>query len=362
MTSIITNNSATVALQTLRSINDQLETTNNRVSTGKAVNSAKDDVGYWTISTTLTSDNSALSAVSKAMSLDQNAVSTASQGAEAVKDYLDTIKAALGTSVSSSEDRGAQQDKITEALVNIKNAATNSVSGSAGDNWLSVDSSSSTFTESRNLLSSFSRTGDTVSVGTNALDTGTFRLYDANTAGNTTSTTAAKLDVVASNASFTGANGAVTVAVSSSASDVKGFMDSTFTITYEQKTLTGTTTATWTGSLMDINLNDIDGSGTAATDNDVDLIQAFMKLVDATTSQVVSGASKLGATASRLESQQTFANSLIDLNKSSIGALVDADMEEESTRLKALQTQQSLAIQSLSIANSSSSNVLQLFR
>ena len=45
-----------------------------------------------------------------------------------------------------------------------------------------------------------------------------------------------------------------------------------------------------------------------------------------------------------------------------IGRLVDADMNEESTRLKALQTQQQLGIQSLSIANSSAENILQLFR
>ncbi|MGU3496891.1 flagellin, partial [Xanthobacteraceae bacterium A53D] len=42
MTSIITNNSATVALQTLRSINSNLDETNNRVSTGKKINSAAD--------------------------------------------------------------------------------------------------------------------------------------------------------------------------------------------------------------------------------------------------------------------------------------------------------------------------------
>lgn len=352
MTSIITNNAATVALQTLRSINEQLETTNNRVSTGKKVNSAADDVGYWTISTTLTSDNSALKSVSDAMSLDKNAVSTASNGIESVKDYLDTIKSALAGSVSSTADRGANQNTISEALTNIKTAATNSVSGSAGDNWLSVDSSSDTFTETRNLLSSFSRSGDTVSVGTTSLDTGAFRLYDSNAAGNTASTTATKLDTIASNASFTGTHGAVTVEVSSTASDVKGFMDSVYTINYSKP---DGTSASWTGSVSDIDVSSL-------TDNDLDLIQAFTKLVDATISEVTAGGAKLGATSSRLESQQTFANSLIDLNKSSIGALVDADMEEESTRLKALQTQQSLAIQSLSIANSSSSTVLQLFQ
>jgi len=49
-------------------------------------------------------------------------------------------------------------------------------------------------------------------------------------------------------------------------------------------------------------------------------------------------------------------------NDRTIGVLVDADIEEESTKLKALQTQQQLAVQALSIADSSSQNVLSLFR
>jgi flagellin len=45
-----------------------------------------------------------------------------------------------------------------------------------------------------------------------------------------------------------------------------------------------------------------------------------------------------------------------------VGQLVDADMEEESTRLQALQVQQQLGIQALSIANGNSQNILSLFR
>ena len=57
-----------------------------------------------------------------------------------------------------------------------------------------------------------------------------------------------------------------------------------------------------------------------------------------------------------------FVATLGDVIDKGIGRLVDADMNEESTRLKALQTQQQLGIQSLSIANSSAENILQLFR
>jgi flagellin len=60
--------------------------------------------------------------------------------------------------------------------------------------------------------------------------------------------------------------------------------------------------------------------------------------------------------------QDDFVSALGDSLDSGIGRLVDANMEEESSKLSALQTQQQLAIQSLSIANSSSQNILSLFR
>ncbi|WP_280109929.1 flagellin, partial [Rhizobium mesoamericanum] len=72
--------------------------------------------------------------------------------------------------------------------------------------------------------------------------------------------------------------------------------------------------------------------------------------------------SQLGSLQQRVDIQTDFVSSLSDSIDSGIGRLVDADMEEESSKLTALQTQQSLAIQSLSIANSSSQNILQLFR
>ena len=70
----------------------------------------------------------------------------------------------------------------------------------------------------------------------------------------------------------------------------------------------------------------------------------------------------MGSVSSRIATQQTFVKALIDSNTSAIGTLVDANMEEESTKLKALQTQQQLGIQALSIANSNSQSILSLFR
>jgi flagellin len=83
--------------------------------------------------------------------------------------------------------------------------------------------------------------------------------------------------------------------------------------------------------------------------------------VDAAIQSITSAASTLGATKTRIEIQSTFVSSLSDAITSGIGSLVDADMNEASTRLQALQTQQQLGVQSLSIANQQTALILKLF-
>ena len=61
MTSIMTNTAAMAALQTLRTINSDMEMTQARVSSGFRVGNASDNAAYWSIATTMRSDNKALS-------------------------------------------------------------------------------------------------------------------------------------------------------------------------------------------------------------------------------------------------------------------------------------------------------------
>ncbi|MCQ1855260.1 flagellin [Neorhizobium galegae] len=89
---------------------------------------------------------------------------------------------------------------------------------------------------------------------------------------------------------------------------------------------------------------------------------ALNSFVDGQLEALISATAKLGSISKRIDMQEDFVSKLTDSIDKGIGRLVDADMSEESTRLKALQTQQQLAIQSLSIANSSSENILSLFR
>ncbi|MCA2370025.1 flagellin [Agrobacterium genomosp. 3 str. CIP 111-78] len=154
-------------------------------------------------------------------------------------------------------------------------------------------------------------------------------------------------------------------------------------LTAEDKTGTtlGTSTAVLSGitggtlNFITVNLESATGA-TGNTQAIVDTVKAFTTadLTNAAAVQTtlgkiddaIAGITELGATfgaaSSRIDIQKDFISKLTSAIDRGVGSLVDADMNEESTRLKALQTQQQLAVQSLSIANSSSESILQLFR
>jgi flagellin len=76
----------------------------------------------------------------------------------------------------------------------------------------------------------------------------------------------------------------------------------------------------------------------------------------------IDAAAEFGSVQNRVDIQSKFVGKLTDSLKSGIGSMVDADMEETSARLQALQVQQQLATQSLSIAHQAPQNILSLFR
>ena len=102
----------------------------------------------------------------------------------------------------------------------------------------------------------------------------------------------------------------------------------------------------------------------ALTDSSTDLakISAYVSGVDTAVQSMTTSAANLGSAQTRIKSQQSFLSSLSTSIEAGISALVDADMTQESTRLQALQVQQQLGTQALSIANQSSQSILSLFR
>lgn len=94
----------------------------------------------------------------------------------------------------------------------------------------------------------------------------------------------------------------------------------------------------------------VDGSATSldAIDDELDTVNA--------------AAAAFGAAQARIEAQRDFLSSQSDALTSGVSALVDADMEAASARLTALQTQQQLGVQALSIANQAPQTLLSLFQ
>jgi flagellin len=320
MTSIMTNNSAISALATLRSINQSMEDTQNRVSTGYRVSDASDNAAYWSIATTMRSDNKALSTVQDALGLAAAKTDTAFTGLNSSIDVVSEIKAKL----VAAREPGVDKDKINSELTELKNQLV-SISESAsfsGQNWLYNDDSTANATVE--MVGSFNRKADnSVSVGVLEFDTSTSTLVDTYDASN-------------------------------------GLLTGDITIT----TGTGTNTTSATYFLVDAS-SQTGASGTEikldSTTTNADL-DGMISAVDSMLSQMTDSAATLGAANTRITMQDNFVADLMDVIDKGVGRLVDADMNEESTKLKALQTQQQLGIQALSIANSNSENILSLFR
>ncbi|OSJ37185.1 flagellin, partial [Bradyrhizobium japonicum] len=102
----------------------------------------------------------------------------------------------------------------------------------------------------------------------------------------------------------------------------------------------------------------------ALTDSTADMttLDGYIAQVTAGINSVASAAADLGAVKNRISTNTEFVKTLMDSVDRGVGQLVDADMNAESTRLQALQTQQQLGVQALSIANQNSQSILSLFR
>src|SRR5437762_1022265 len=112
MTSINTNTSATAALQTLRNVNKNLNDTQNHVSTGFRVSKASDNAAYWSIATTMRSDNKALGAVSDALGMGAAKVDTAYTAMDSAIDVVSEIKAKLVAATEKGVDKAKVQEEI----------------------------------------------------------------------------------------------------------------------------------------------------------------------------------------------------------------------------------------------------------
>ena len=130
MNSVNTNAGAMVALQNLNRTGSELQMTQQRINTGKAISSAKDNGSIWAIAKVQESTANSLDAVKSSLTRGQSMADVAMAAGDTVTDLLDKMKtkalAAADTSISTSSrtalatDFKALRDQITKAVGNSK--------------------------------------------------------------------------------------------------------------------------------------------------------------------------------------------------------------------------------------------------
>lgn len=415
MSSILTNNGAMVALQTLNSINKNMATTQNEISTGMSISSAKDNSAIWAISTVMRSDVAGFEAISESLALGSSTVAVARNAAEQISDLLNEVK---GKVVSAQEENVAR-DKIQDDINALRDQIV-SITGAAQFNGLNLLSG----TESVSVLSSLDRSTDgsvsqssitvarqdlTTAAGAFGADAvanaGDLLTGDANVGGALAGNAAANAVVTITDAgvadgasyriSLQGAAAAdigtdlqefeyVAVEGDTAADVVTNLAGQIQTFLTDQGASEVTVASDTTAGTITIG---VAGGAAAADTVTVNIAEALggtqdggllaLGSMDVTTDEgaaqaltdiesliqtAVDAAAQFGSVQGRIEIQSDFIGQLSDSLKSGIGALVDANMEEASARLQALQVQQQLGIQSLSIANQAPQNILSLFR
>jgi len=344
--SINTNFAALTALEALNHTNKNMLEAQKRISTGLRVSDAEDSAAYWSMATSMRSDHKSLSAVSDALGLGAATVDVAYTAMKSGIDVVSEMKAKLVAAREPGVDRRKIQTEIDELQNQLRSIATSA--SFAGENWLSVDSGSTSYAETKTIVSSFSRSngvnGEQVSVSTLTVDIGRIFLFNSNTDG-----TGGLADSGAATADQLGILGSARLsnADADAAGVKKGSVDAAGTIVIANFDISNSTTAP---AEIDIS---------AATDEEID---DYVSAVDAALSEMTTAATNLGSAKKRVDIQKDFVSTLMSAIERGVSTLVDADMNSESTKLQALQVQQQLGIQALSIANSSSQNILSLFR
>ena len=396
MSSILTNNSAMVALETLRGINKGLNQVQNQISTGKKIATAQDNAAIWAISTTMSTDVSSFELISDSLNLGSATVGVARSNAERVTGLIEDVKGQIVAAQEDNVDRSKIQADIEEIVANIGSIVNGSQFN--GQNLLNGDGTISILAsldrDSNNNVEAASISVSRVDLRTNDAVAGT-TITSGNAgfaaAGAASIADGADQDVtftagtIATGDNFTVTLGGTDYTYTAESGDTLGDVTDGLKTVIDAAGLANITVTSTPGADPTANnsvLNVANGTGGAVTlaatsDTGAETRGGLAALseIDVTSdhagalSQIegllqtaIDAAAAFGSKERRIENQVEFVTGLADALKTGIGALTDADMEEASARLQSLQVQQQLGVQALSIANQSPQNLLSLFQ
>jgi flagellin len=397
MFSVNTNVGAMAALQSLNATQAALQKTQNEISTGLAVSSAADNPAVYSIANTMQADVSGLAAVQNSLNFGASVLGVASSAQSQISTVLQNLLNTVTQGQQTGMDPATIDNSINQMLANVNQfaqsatfngvnliattgtgvGATNSsvsvVSNVAGstitasnsdpNNGATVTASDTTGLGLNGLTVNASAVGlsftnatapaanDTITLG-NGTTSWTFMLSDGVTApaafANPSSATQINSFI---NINATDSNGAIMAKIAS-AMQAQGFgatVDNTGQLVISGN---GVTNADSSVSI----------SGTGAALNTVAGSTAAIDTVQAAIQQLNVNSAYIGSKTDQITGMESFTSSLSNALTTGIGALTDANMAAESAQLQSLQTKQSLAIQSLSIANQQPQSIMQLFR
>lgn len=320
MVSKNTNVAAYTALESLRSNDASLSASHGRIASGYRVAKPSDNAAYWSIATTMRSDNRSVSSVQDALSMAGSVLDTAYNGMSTATDLMSKVKSRL----VMARETGVDRDKINTELDEIRQQFRSIAESSSfsKENWLQRSSLSDR--ASRDLVGSFVRDGrGHVSVNTIK--------YDINGQAGTADVNYLIDDVEGDRGILTGSG-------------------------FSTELGTAKTWVMFNGTNAGTNYNEIRLDSTSTTDD----IDEMIQVVDRMTERMTDVASQLGAMNNRVDMQYEFAKDLEGSINKGVGGMVDTDMNLESSRLKALQVRDQIGKQSLSIVNTSVQSVMQL--
>ena len=140
MATINTNPGAMIALQNLNKTNMDLQQVQQRINTGLAVSSAKDNGGVYAIAQSMRADVGGYKAVTQSLDLAMSTVDVALAGGEAISDLMIEMKEKALAGADSSldtasrnalnEDFKSLRDQIGTIVANAEFNGTNLINGS----------------------------------------------------------------------------------------------------------------------------------------------------------------------------------------------------------------------------------------
>ncbi len=370
-------------LNALQSTANLMSSVQEKLATGKKVNSALDNPSSFFTARGLENRASDLSALLNDQGQSVQSLKAADKGIEAISDLVDAAKAKASQALQSNSQKERKQfaSEYNELLTQIEDLAKDS--GYSGKNLLGGTGNDLTvsFNEdgtSSLKINSVDYTDTTSSTGLNLSDltagvsgTGTVALHGASTTTtlSTTNTLVTDSDYAAGDVlTITDSTGtelaSLEVTASTTVADFDAFVDSADGVSGSLTGTSYTISADFEVTFSSTSSTPTDVSTTHTTVNGFSTdakIEATLDRLTSAQNSLRSQASTFGTNLSIVENRQDFTKTLINTLEEGAGKLTLADTNEEGANLLALQTQQSLASTSLSLASQASQNVLQLF-